>query len=47
MAASTLLSRGERSIEPSDFLVLAREVEGTSEEDLFLAIVRKGKESKK
>jgi hypothetical protein len=44
MAASTLLSRGERSVEPSNLLVLAREVEGTSEVDFFLAIRRKGKQ---
>jgi hypothetical protein len=44
MAVSTLLSRGERSVEPSDLLVLAREVEGTSKVDVFLAIERKGKQ---
>jgi hypothetical protein len=44
MAASTLLSRGERSVEPSNLLVLACEVEGTSEVDFFLAIERKGKQ---
>jgi len=45
MLVSALLSRGERSMEPSDFLVRAPEVEGTSETDFFLAISEK--ESKK
>jgi hypothetical protein len=44
MLVSTLLSREERSMEPSDFLDQAREVEGTSEADLFLAISEKESE---
>jgi hypothetical protein len=45
MLVSTLLSKGERFMEPSDFLVRAREVEGTLEADLLLAISEKKSEN--